>query len=127
MSQRRILSRGTLPAVEWREALILMPLLLKLLHHSIQIRIPRAKFPREPIPAALHNLLSIRNHVELTSLTRRKDGLDPQALLDEGHETRDLKLVVLSRRAVHDFHFHAVLQAAAWIVALNGSESQTGA
>lgn len=95
---------------------LLTPLLLKLLHHSIQIRIPRAKLPREPISAALGNLLAVRNHLELTSLPRRKDGLNPQALLDEGHETRDLKFVVFSRRAVHDFHFHAVLQSAAWTV-----------
>jgi hypothetical protein len=95
---------------------LLPPLLLELLHHSIQIRIPRAKFPREPIPAALRNLLAVRNHLELTSFPRRKDGLNPQALLDEGHETRDLDLVVLSRGAVHDFHFHAVPQSAAWIL-----------
>lgn len=91
-------------------------MLLKLLHHSIQIRIPSAKLPREPISAALGNLLAVRKHLELTRLPRRKDGLNPQALLDEGHETRDLNFVVFSRRAMHDFHFHSVLPSAAWIV-----------
>ena len=95
---------------------LLTPLLLKLLHHTIQIRIPRAKLSREPISAALGNLLAVRNHLELTSLPRRKDGLNPHALLDEGHETRDLNFVVFSRRAMHDFHFHSIPQSAAWIV-----------
>ena len=118
MPQSRSESRSGGPLILYeRYPNHLTPLLLELLDHSIQIRIPRAKFAREPIPAALGNLLAVRNHLELTSLPRRKDGVNPQALLDEGHETRDLDLVVLSGGAVHDFHFHAVLQSAAWILA----------
>ena len=116
MPQSRSESRSGGPLILYeRYPNLLTPLLLELLDHSIQIRIPRAEFPREPIPAALGNLLAVGNHLELTSLPRRKDGLNPQALLDEGHETRDLDLVVLSGGAMHDFHFHAVLQSAAWI------------
>jgi hypothetical protein len=35
-----------------------------------------------------------------------------QLTLDEVHETRDLYLVVLSRRAVNDFNLHGILRSA---------------
>ena len=44
--------------------------------------------------------------------SRRKHHFHVQPILDEVHETRDLYLVVLSRRAVNDFDFHSVLRSA---------------
>ncbi len=83
-------------------------LLHELLDHAIEIGIAGAKAPCEPVPTPRGNLLAVRNHLELTGLTRRKDGFHVQALLDESHETRDLGLVVLSCRAVNDFDLHSV-------------------
>jgi hypothetical protein len=82
--------------------------LLEPLDYAFEIRIAGAKAPREPVPTALGNLLAVGDHLELTGLTWRNDGFSfiPEALFDEGHETRDLGLVVLSRRAVNDFDFH---------------------
>jgi hypothetical protein len=37
---------------------------------------------------------------------RREDGINAEAILEEGHETRDLGSVVLSRRAVNDLDLH---------------------
>lgn len=81
-------------------------MLLKLLDHCVEIGIASAKLPCEPVPAPLSNPFAVRDHLELTGLTGRKDGIDSQALLDQGHETRDVSLVVLSRWAVNDFDFH---------------------
>jgi hypothetical protein len=50
--------------------------LLKLLDHAIEIGIAAAKAACEQIPAALGNLLAVRNYLELTRLTRRKDGFN---------------------------------------------------
>ena len=80
--------------------------LLKLLDHAIQFGIARPKFPCKPVPTALGNLLAVSDHLELTNLARRKDGINMEAFFDEGHETRDLCLVVLSRRAVNDLNLH---------------------
>jgi hypothetical protein len=79
---------------------------LELLNHSVEIRIPGAKAPRQPVPAALGDPLAVRDHFELPGLGRHKLGIQAEALLDEGHETRNLGLVVRSCRAVHDFDFH---------------------
>lgn len=86
--------------------------LLELLDHAIEIGIAGAKASRQPVPAALSDPLAVREHVELTGVTRPTDGFNVQALLDEGHETRDFGVVVLSRRAVNDFNLHSVLQSA---------------
>jgi hypothetical protein len=87
--------------------------LLKLLDHAIEVRIARTKTPREPVAATPSNLLAVHDHVELPRLTGYTNGVDVQALLDEGHETRDLGAIVLSRRAVDDFDLHSVLQSQA--------------
>jgi len=79
-----------------------------LLHHAIEIGIAGAKSPCEPVPAAFGNLLAVGDHLELTGLTGGSDGFKVEAPLDEGHETRDLGLVVLSRRAVNDLDLHSV-------------------
>ena len=79
---------------------------LQLLDYAIQIRIARAKAPRDPVPAALGDPLAVSDDLELTGLSRRKDDFNIEALLDKGHETRDLGLVVLSCRAVNDLDLH---------------------
>ena len=87
--------------------------LLELLNHAIEIGIAGAKAPCEPVSTALGYLLAVSDDLELTVLTRRKDGFNAEAILDEGHETRDLGFVVLSRRAVNDLDLHcSVLQSA---------------
>jgi hypothetical protein len=82
---------------------------LELLDYDIEIGIAGAKAPSEPVPTAFGDSLAVRDHVELTGSARSSDGINAEALLDEGHETRDLGLVVLSRRAVHDLDLHSVL------------------
>jgi hypothetical protein len=86
--------------------------LLELLDQAIKIGVACAEASREPVSAALGNQLAVREHLELTGLTRPKNRFNAQATLDEGHETRDLDLVVLSRRAVNDFDLHSVRQSA---------------
>ena len=81
-----------------------------MLQQAIEIGVAGSKSPREPVPTALGNSLAVRDHLELTGLTRRNDGFNVEALLDEGRETRDLGTVVLSGRAVNDFDLHYVLQ-----------------
>jgi hypothetical protein len=81
-----------------------------LLDQAIEIRVAGSKYPREPISTKLGNLLVFSDHVELTCLTRCNYGFNAQALLDEGRETRNLGIVVLSGRAVNDFDLHSVLQ-----------------
>ena len=49
---------------------------------------------------------SSREHFELSGLAGLKDGFHAEALFDQGHETRDLGLVVVSRGAVDDFDLH---------------------
>ena len=85
-------------------------MLLELLYHAIEIGIAAAQAACEPVPTSLGNPFAVCDHVELTGLTRRNDRINAEALLDEGHETRDLDLVVLSRRAVHNFDLHSVFK-----------------
>jgi hypothetical protein len=80
--------------------------LLELLDHAIEIGIAGAEAPREPVPTALGNPLAVSDDLELTGLPRRNDGFNVEALFDEGRETRDLGLVVLSCRAVNDLDLH---------------------
>ena len=82
---------------------------LELLDHALEIGITGAKAPGEPVPTALGNPLAVSDDLELTGLTRHGDSINVEALLDEGHETRDLGLVVLSRRTVNDLDLHSVL------------------
>jgi len=98
---------------------------LKLFDHAIEIGITGAKAPCEPVPAALRNPFAVRDHHELTGLTRCNDSINVQALLDEGRETRDLDLVVLSRRTVNDFDLHFALpsDSCSTLFTLNLSQS----
>ncbi|MGA7295400.1 MAG: hypothetical protein WBW53_18780 [Terriglobales bacterium] len=81
-------------------------MLLELLDHTFQIRIASAKAPCEPVPTAFRNPFAVSDHLELTNLARRQDSFNIELLFDEDHETRDLCLVVLSRRAVNDLDLH---------------------
>lgn len=87
-------------------------LLRNLLDHIIEIWIPRAKSSRQPIAPSRRDLLAVRHHIELAMLTRRAERINAQPFLDQGHETRDLEPVVLSRRTMHDFNLHPSLQSA---------------
>jgi hypothetical protein len=84
-----------------------------MIDHAIEIGITGAKASCEPVSTALGYLLSVSEDLELTVLAGRKDGINTEAILDEGHETRDLGFVVPSRRAVNDLDLHyPVLQCA---------------
>ena len=104
------MGQGDLDPTGGLRATSLRSVLLELLDHAFEIRIAGPKASCEPVPAARGNPVAVRDHVELTGLTRDTDGVNVQALLDEGHETRDLDLVVLSGRTVNDFDLHSVLK-----------------
>jgi hypothetical protein len=78
----------------------------ELLDHFLKVWITGAEAAREPISAALGNSFAVRYHVELASLARYTDSFDVKPLLDQGHETRDLSVIVRSRWAVNDFNLH---------------------
>jgi hypothetical protein len=80
--------------------------LLELFNHALEIGIAGTETPGEPVSTALGNFLAVGDYLELAGLAGSDDGFNAEALLDEGHETRDLGLVVLSRRAVDDLDFH---------------------
>lgn len=82
----------------------------ELLDQAIEIRIAGAKASCEKVSTTFGNPVAVHQHIELTGLTSCKNGFYVQTLLDEGHETRDFDLVVLSRWAVNDFDLHCVLQ-----------------
>lgn len=87
------------------------PLLDKQLDYAIKIGIADAETTRKKVSPTPGNPLPIREHVELTCITRNTDSVNIQALLDKGHETRDLVVVVLSRRTMNDLDLHSVLHA----------------
>ena len=80
--------------------------LLELIDQAIEIGIASTKAPRKPVSPALGYPLTISDNLELTCLPRLNHCFNIQALLDEGHETRDLGLVVLSCWAVNDLDLH---------------------
>ena len=84
--------------------------LLKLVNHAIEIRIAGAKAPGEPVAAALRHGLAIGQHSKLAGLARRNHRIDSEPFLNQGHETRDLGFVALSRRAGTYLNVHSVLQ-----------------
>ena len=49
-------------------------MLFNLLYNTIEIGIPSAKAPCEPVPTPLRNLFTVYEHVELSSLTRSEYG-----------------------------------------------------
>jgi hypothetical protein len=109
----KVASRCDYPGVQTVEAFRFLPRSVirtvpcEFIDHAIETGIAGAKASRDPVPAARRDPLAVRQHIKLAMLTRRANGLDVQAPLDQGHETRDLGLVVLSRRTVNylDLHF----------------------
>ena len=85
--------------------------LLEPLDHNIEIRITGAKLASDPVPAAFGDALAVRDDLELTGPAGSRHGVDADVLLDEGHETRDLSLVILSRWAIHDLDLHSLLRS----------------
>jgi hypothetical protein len=85
--------------------------LLELLNHVIEIGITCANAFCEPVSTALGNSLSISEHFELAGSAGCNRSFNAKALFNEGHETRDLGFIVLSRRAGTYFNFHSVLQS----------------
>jgi hypothetical protein len=83
--------------------------LLNLGDNAFEIRVAGAKAPGEPVSTSLSDTLTVHQHLKLTRFTWRSHGVNAEAVLDEGHETRDLGLVVLSRGAVHDLNLHGTL------------------
>ncbi len=83
-----------------------MVLFGKLLDQLFEIGITCSEASREPVSAALSNSLPVRQHIELARLARPAHSVNVQSLLDQGHETRDLGTVVVSRRTMNNFHFH---------------------
>jgi hypothetical protein len=85
--------------------------LLDLVDHALEIGIACTKAPREPVPTTPGNLLAVYDYVKLSDLTRDEHGFHAYTLLDRSRETRDLRLIAMSRRAVNDLDFHSVLQS----------------
>ena len=73
--------------------------LLELVNHTIKIRIASAKASGEPVAAAFRHCLVIGKHFKLAGLARRNHGFNAEPFFNQGHETRDLGFVALSRRA----------------------------
>jgi hypothetical protein len=86
--------------------------LLEPFDHAIEVGIASAKAPCQPVPTALSYPLAVSDNLELTGLPLPEDGFNVEPLLDEGHETRDLDFIVLSRRTVNDLDLHSVFQSA---------------
>ena len=78
---------------------------------AIQIGIARAKALCKPVSAALGDFLAIGDHLKLAFPAMRNHSVKAEPLLDEGRETRDLGLVVLSSRAGYYLDLHSVLQS----------------
>jgi N-acetylmuramoyl-L-alanine amidase len=79
--------------------------------HSVQVGITSPKPARNPIASTGGNLLAVSNDVKLTGLSGPRHHVDTEALLNEGRETRDLGLVVLSSRAEYNLNLHRVLRS----------------
>ena len=88
-----------------------MAKLRELFDHALEIRIAGAKFPGEPVSTAFRDLVTVCDHIELTGFAWPDDRINIEALLDVGHETRDLGFIVLSRWAINDLDLHSVLRS----------------
>jgi len=84
---------------------------LELVNHAVKIRIAGAQASGEPVSTAFDDCLAIGEHLKLASLARCNHGVNAQLILNQGHETRDLGFVVLSRRAGTYLNFHCVLHS----------------
>ena len=88
-------------------------MLRKLIHHPGRVgKAGPEKDAGGRIPAPTGDQLAVRHHVELTDLVRGlKNGIDAQARLDYGGETRRLSLRAASSPAVTDIDFHLTFHA----------------
>ena len=77
-----------------------------MLDDAFEVGIAGAELASEPVAAALGDFLAVDKNVELAGAAWSANRLNIEALLDEGHETRDLEAVVVSGGAVNDFDFH---------------------
>ena len=84
-------------------------MLFELLDHVFQVGIAGAKPPGDPVASPFRDLLAVGDHLELAGPAVRYRSVSAQPILDQGHETRDLSLIVLSRRAGDDLDFHGAL------------------
>lgn len=94
------------------DSTILFEPLLNQLNHALQIGITRTEPARQPVSLSLGDSPAIGNHLKLTDVTGSNNGGNTEALLYEGHETRDLSFVVLSGRTGDYLNVHYVLQSA---------------
>jgi hypothetical protein len=83
-----------------------LSLLDQALDNNIEVRVACAEAPGKPVPSALRDFLTFRNHLELASLARLEDSFNSQSILDHGRETRGLGAIALSCGAVNDFDPH---------------------
>lgn len=70
-----------------------------------EIWVAGAELAGDEIAAARGDLFAVDKHVKLTCVTSCADGIDAEAFFDECRETRDLRVVVVSRGAMNDFDF----------------------
>jgi len=82
---------------------------LQLIHHAIEIGIASAKASGEPVSTALGDGFAVGDHLELTGIAGRNHRVNAKPLLDQGHETRDLRFIVPSSGAGTYLYFHCDL------------------
>lgn len=82
-----------------------------LVDDGVEVGVAGAEFAGDEIAAASGDFFAVDDDVELAGATGRANGIDAEALLDKGRETRDLRAVVVSRGAVNNFDFHGALLA----------------
>jgi hypothetical protein len=80
--------------------------LLELIYNAVEIGISGAKASREPVSTTYGNGLPIGDHFKLTPGAVCNHRAHAEALLDEGHETRDLGFVIASSGAGNDLDLH---------------------
>jgi hypothetical protein len=83
--------------------------LLELIDHALEIwKAGAEEHAGDHIPAARGDRTVVRYHVKLTGLAGLDDGVDVEALLDEGDETRRLDPGAVSRGARTDLDLHII-------------------
>jgi len=76
---------------------------------GVGIGVAGAEFAGDEVAAARGDRFAVDDHVELAGFAGSANRINAEAILDEGRETRDLRGIVVSSGAVHDFDFHSVL------------------
>ena len=80
----------------------------QLLDHIIEIRITSTEFSRNPVTASFSDCLAVDDYLKLASITWLSECLNLEFCFNEGHETRNLGLIIFSRGAINYFDFHLV-------------------